>query len=143
MRPRMWNASFSLPGNLDEIFQLLENGKAPKAPVEHALPLDIFEHADRFEVWLDVPGINREDVKLSLEGETLKIQGERPAQAVTEESSQKFRRTERWTGSFSRSLTLPASIDATRIEAKLQDGVLRLTLPKLDQVKSRTIPING
>ncbi len=105
-------------------------------------PLDIHEHDDRYEVWLDVPGVNKEDIKLSLEGETLTIQGERPAQAVTEESSRHFRRTERWTGSFSRSLTLPGTVDASRIEAKLEEGVLKVVLPKRDQAKPRQITIN-
>jgi HSP20 family protein len=105
-------------------------------------PLDIYEHDDRFEVWLDVPGVNKEDIKLSLEGETLRIQGERPARAETEQTNRHFRRTERWSGRFSRSLTLPSTVDGSRIEAKLEEGVLKVVLPKRDQAKPRDITIN-
>jgi HSP20 family protein len=136
MFPRIF--ALTNTNGIDELFRAFE----PK-PAAVATPLDIFEHDDRFEVWLDVPGIAREDVKLSLDGETLKIQGERPAQAVTEESSRHYRRTERWTGNFSRSLTLPNTVDGSRIEAKLQDGVLKVVLPKRDQAKPRQIQING
>jgi HSP20 family protein len=130
---------------VDELFRSFARDLNPETAPQTAVstPLDIFEHDDRFEVWLDLPGVNREDVKLSLENETLRITGERPAQAVTEETSRHFRRTERWTGTFARSLSLPASVDAARIEAKLADGVLKLVLPKRDQAKPRSIPING
>ncbi len=140
MIPRIF--ALTNPNGIDELFRTFarENGRET-AQTCVSTPLDIIEHADRFEVWLDLPGVAREDVKLSLEDDTLRIQGERPAQAVTEETSRNFRRTERWTGSFARSLTLPGSVDGTRIEAKLADGVLRLVLPKRDQAKPRTIPI--
>src|SRR5689334_1351802 len=119
MIPRI--LSLTQPANLDELFRTFAPEYLPARTEQRSpTPLDIYEHDDRFEVWLDVPGVTREDLKLSLENETLTIQGERPAQAVTEESSRHFRRTERWTGGFSRTLTLPGSVDGTRIEAKLQ-----------------------
>jgi HSP20 family protein len=143
MFPRFF--ALTNPNGVDELFRTFARDLGTEAQAQSAIstPLDIFEHADRFEVWLDLPGVAREDIKLSLENDTLRIQGERPAQAVTEETSKNFRRTERWTGSFARSLTLPSSVDGSRIEAKLTDGVLKLVLPKRDQAKPRNIPILG
>ncbi|HZU99879.1 MAG TPA: Hsp20/alpha crystallin family protein [Planctomycetota bacterium] len=143
MRPRFFTAHLALPTGLDEVFQVLQNGQAAATPREHTAALDIFEHADRFEVLVDLPGVNKEDVKLSLEGDRLEIRGERPAQAETEETSRRYRRTERWTGAFSRSLTLPSTVDGSRVQAKLVDGVLHLVLPKRDEEKPRNIPIGG
>jgi HSP20 family protein len=142
MRPRFY--TFNGKNGLDQVLRTLAQDLVPAtatAPAPTATPLDIFEHEDRFEVWVDLPGVAREDVKVSLEGDALRVQGERPAQAVTEASSQCFRRTERWTGSFARTITLPNTVDGARIEAKLQDGVLRIVLPKRDQAKARTIAI--
>jgi HSP20 family protein len=143
MFPRIF--ALTNPNGVDELFRTFARDLGPETAKQTAIstPLDIFEHDDRFEVWLDLPGVSREDVKLSIENDTLRIQGERPAQAVTEEASRHFRRTERWTGSFSRTLTLPSSVDGARIEAKLADGVLKLVLPKRDQAKPRQIVING
>jgi HSP20 family protein len=149
MRPRFY--AVNNQNGLEHVLRTLAGELAPEQSAQTAAktaapaitPLDIFEHAERFEVWLDVPGVNKEDVKLSLEGETLRVQGERPAQAVTEATSKNFRRTERWTGPFSRTITLPNTVDGSRIEAKLEDGVLRIVLPKRDQAKARSIPITG
>jgi HSP20 family protein len=151
MVPRLWN-SFDRSENpfaeLEALFASLDGSapstalvplRAPLAP--YFAPIDVQEHEDRFECFLDVPGVAREDLKLSLADDTLRIQGERPAAAVTEQQSRYFRRAERWAGSFSRTLTLPSTVDASRVEAQLKDGVLKLVLPKKEQAKARSIQI--
>jgi HSP20 family protein len=143
MMPRIY--TLTNPAGIDELFRSFTQNMTPErtaTPAPTTTPLDIFENKDAYEVYLDLPGVRREDVKLSLENETLTISGERLGRAVCEESAKLFCRTERWTGAFSRSLTLPNTVDATRIEAKLTDGILKVTLPKRDQAKPRTIPIN-
>lgn len=148
MNPRLWNHfDVASPSTLAELENVLQafNGRAVEEtarPTSHAAPIDVNELEDRFECYLDLPGIAKEDLKISLEDSTLVVHGERPAQAVTEQTSKLFRRTERWTGAFSRTLTLPSSVDGLRVEAQLKDGVLKLVLPKREQAKARTIQIN-
>ena len=148
MLPRLYGthtAFAPLTNDLEGLFRAfneLSPTESEKTATAYAAPLDIYEHEDRFEVSLDLPGIRREDVKLALENQTLVISGERAAQAVTESQSKNYRRTERWTGAFSRTLQLPTTVDTARIDAKLADGVLKLTLPKSDRAKARQITIS-
>lgn len=147
MLPRLWSTREAFPAfaEFDTLFRAMhdELAQPETATPTYAAPVDVFEHEDRYEFWLDVPGVNREDLKLSIENDTLRLTGERPAQAETEQNGKFYRRVERWTGSFSRTFTLPNTVDSTRIEAKLQDGVLKLILPKREQAKPRQITITG
>jgi HSP20 family protein len=132
-------------GNLEDLFQNFFDGAQPSttqeaAPAPANAALDIYEETDRFEVVLDVPGFTREELKINVENDTLAIRGERPARAQSA-NPQHFRRVERWTGSFERTLTLPSTVDTTRAEAQLKDGVLKLVLPKKETSKPRQISI--
>jgi HSP20 family protein len=101
--------------------------------------LDVFEYADRYEFRFDVPGVAKSDLKVGLENGLLTVEGDRKAPELPEDASA---RCERWTGKFSRSLTLPDNADATSIEAKLENGVLALTVKKAEQAKPRQITIS-
>jgi HSP20 family protein len=151
MLPRIFNAQFSpLTAELEGLFRTFaqeqENAPAPKngtpQVATYSAPVDIYEYEDRFELVLDAPGVRREDVKISLENDTLTIAGERAAPTATEETRKNLRGAERWAGKFSRTITLPNTVDGTRVEAKLADGVLRLSLPKSERAKPRTIQVN-
>ena len=100
--------------------------------------MDVEEHDDRYEVKLEIPGVSRDDVKITLENDTLVIKGEK-----RQENEKKERRSvERSYGSFSRSLTLPAHIRSEKAEASFKEGVLTVTLPKTEEVKPKTIEVN-
>ena len=103
-------------------------------------PVDIYETADHdVVVKLEVPDVKREDITLTLEENVLTIAGERktPADVKDEE----YRRRERTFGAFSRSFTLPASVDGGKVTAVYTDGVLTITLPQRAEAKPRTISI--
>ena len=105
-------------------------------------PVDIYETADHdVVVKLEVPDVKREDISLTLEDNVLTIAGERKAPADVKEDE--YRRRERTFGSFSRSFTLPASVDGGRVHAAYADGVLTVTLPQRAEAKPRTIAIEG
>jgi HSP20 family protein len=127
-------------GDLDELFGDFWTAPAAK-PAAQPAALDVYEEDDRYEVWLDVPGLSKSEVKLSFENDTLAIQGERAARAAPA-NEKLYRSCERWTGRFERKLQLPATVDGSRVSAELKDGVLRITLPKRESSKPRTISIS-
>jgi HSP20 family protein len=105
-------------------------------------PVDIYETADHdVVVKLEVPDVKREDISLTLEDNVLTVAGERKAPANVKDDE--YRRRERTFGSFSRSFTLPNSVDGGRVQAAYADGVLTITLPQRAEAKPRQIAIEG
>ncbi len=102
-------------------------------------PMDVVEEEGRYVVHLDLPGMRREDVKVSMENDTLTLTGERQHQAETKEGG--YRRFERSHGTFTRTISLPNTIDSKRIEATYKDGVLTVTLPKSEEARPKTIDV--
>ncbi len=90
--------------------------------------VDILENTDSFEIHLAVPGLNKEDFKIELNDNYLTISGER--KFVTEKKERTFHTIETQYGSFNRSFSLPDNVDATKINAKYNNGILELTIPK-------------
>ncbi|OYW06177.1 MAG: hypothetical protein B7X11_01260 [Acidobacteria bacterium 37-65-4] len=89
---------------------------------------DVFEDAESFFVELELPGIQLSDVELACEDNILRVLGERkPLMELTRQSVQ---RMERYLGPFGREFSFPEALDATRVEARLQDGVLFVKIPK-------------
>ena len=101
--------------------------------------VDVFEDKDQVRITLEIPGVNPEDVKISLEQNTLTISGEK--QQATEEKTERVHRYERTYGSFTRRFTLPATVEAERITAKAEHGVLSIVIPKAEKAKPREIAV--
>ncbi len=102
-------------------------------------PVDISEENDAIRITAEIPGVRPSDVKLSVENNVLTIQGTK--QQVAEERSDRLHRYERTYGSFERSFTLPGSVDAAKIDATYEHGVLTVTLPKAERAKPRQIEV--
>lgn len=110
------------------------------APVEGgALAVDVYETYEDVVVKTALPGVDPEDVDVSITGNTLTVKGETKAEEEVEEEDYVYR--ERRFGTYSRSLTLPASIEADQAEAEYENGVLTLRLPKAEEAKPKTIEI--
>ena len=103
-------------------------------------PVDIFEN-DNHELVLkaELPDVTREDISLRVENNTLTISGHKKAK--TDVKEQQYRRIERTYGSFSRSFTLPATVDASAIAADYKNGVLTVRLPLREEAKPRQIQV--
>ncbi len=101
--------------------------------------VDIFEEPEFVRIVAEVPGVKPEDVKILVEGNVLTIQGTKDQ--VAEQKAEKVHRYERIYGSFERSFTLPATVDADHIKATYEMGVLTLVLPKVEKAKPRQIKI--
>ncbi len=104
-------------------------------------PVDIFENDnDEVVIKAELPEMKREDISVTFENNVLTLKGERKSEHVTKQ--ERFQRAERHYGSFSRSFTLPATVDATRIAASYKDGVLTITLPRREESKPKQISVN-
>ena len=104
-------------------------------------PMDLVENEASYVLRADLPGLRAEDVKIEFDHDVLTISGERRSEQEISENG--YRRVERASGSFARSLTLPAGVDASKIEASFTDGVLELTVPKPEQSKPHRIAISA
>jgi HSP20 family protein len=101
--------------------------------------VDISEEPDKLIMAAELPGIDKKDVKISLHENVLTIEGQKSRQA--EEQKDKYYRCERSYGKFSRSFTLPTQVVADKIDASYQDGILTVTLPKVEEAQPRQIQI--
>jgi HSP20 family protein len=101
--------------------------------------VDIYEDNDKFVVKAELPGMKKEEISVSLHGNTLTISGERKQEEQKKEGESY--RSERFFGRFQRSITLPAPVDMNKIEASYKDGVLNITLPKSEEAKPKQIQV--
>ena len=103
--------------------------------------LDVFETEDKFVVKVELPGLNPDEVDVSVEDSTLTIRGERKFYENVPDDS--FHRVERRYGACQRSLSLPPTADAERIEASFDRGVLSVEVPKAEQAKPKKIQVKA
>lgn len=104
-------------------------------------PVDIFEKDENLMLRAELPGIKKEDIELRVENGVLTLQGERRRGEEVAEGN--LHRSERIFGSFTRSFTLPTTVDAARIVANYRDGVLEVTLPKSEASKPKRVEIHA
>src|SRR5689334_21816969 len=101
--------------------------------------VDIFETEGEIVVKAELPGVDRKDISLHLENNVLTLKGERRFEKETKEEN--YHRIERAYGGFSRSFSIPATVDEDKIRADYKDGILKIALPKKEQVKPKQIQI--
>ncbi|MBP6876043.1 MAG: Hsp20/alpha crystallin family protein [Candidatus Eisenbacteria bacterium] len=118
----------------DELF-----GLSPATSCDWMPALDVRENESAYSVKVDLPGMNREQVEISFEGDVLTISGERKEES--EKADGQVHRTERFVGKFTRSLRFPGDVQPEKIEAAFQDGVLEVTLPKAEAARKRRIEV--
>ncbi len=106
-----------------------------------ALAVDMYETDDAIVVKAAVPGIKLDELDVSITGDVLTIKGETKAEEEIKEEN--FIRRERCYGSFCRSLAIPLPVEAGEAEAEFEDGVLTLTLPKVEEVKPKVIKVKA
>jgi len=112
---------------------MVEMGWAPS--------IEVFEKEDKLVVKAELPGMKEEDIDISVVGDTLTIKGERKAESEVKEED--YYCCERSYGSFSRSIAVPSSVDANKIEANYEDGVLEVSLPKAPEVKPKKVTVSA
>src|SRR5438132_8384600 len=130
----------------DRMNRLFRESYSPEVPVEALTttsfppPVDIYEDEHNITLKIEVPSIEEKDIEDRIENNTLTVHGERKIEK--EEKEENFRRVERQYGSFTRSFTLPSSVDAGQITADYDKGVLKMKLAKKAEAKPKQIKVN-
>jgi HSP20 family protein len=130
-------AAFGGLANLqDELERLFESPlQASWTPA-----LDVHEDKDSYNIRVELPGMKREEIEVSIQDNSVTISGERKAEEVKEGTER--HRQERFYGKFSRALSLPTAVDGNKVKASYKDGVLTVTLPKVEEAKPRQITVS-
>jgi HSP20 family protein len=130
---------------MNRMNRLFRESYSPDGPEEalttsYAPPVDIYEDEHNITLKLEVPGIDEKDIDVRIENTTLTVHGERKIEK--EEKEENFRRVERQYGEFTRSFTLPSSVDPGQVTADYAKGVLRIILAKKAEAKPKQIKVN-
>lgn len=124
-----------------EMGDLLEGLDGVRHRRPHSFPaLNIWEDASHLYAEAEVPGLSMENIEVLVEGNELTLKGRRGA---CNDENCTYHRRERGAGEFSRTVQLPVQIDADKVEAKLAEGVLTITLPKAEAAKARKIKVTA
>lgn len=105
-----------------------------------APPVDVYEDEHRITLNIEVPGVNEKDIDIRIENNTLLVHGERKFES--EQKEENFRRVERQYGAFTRTFTLPNTVDADQVTAHYDRGVLKVQLAKKAEAKPKQIKVN-
>jgi HSP20 family protein len=115
-------------------------GDEPSSTTAWSPAVDIYETENEIMVQAELPGVDRKDIVLNLEKNVLTLKGERHFEKETKQEN--YHRIERAYGGFSRSFSIPAIVDEEKIRADYKDGILKIALPKKEQVKPKQIQIS-
>ena len=136
----------AMQDRMNRMNRLFRESYSPESPEEaltttgFAPPVDIYEDEHTITLKLEVPGIDEKDIDVRVEGNTLTVHGERKIEK--EEKEENFRRIERQYGAFTRSFTLPSSVDPGQVSAHYDKGVLKINLAKKTEAKPKQIKVN-
>lgn len=140
--PAYWGPFFGLRGLQDEMNRLFSDfyGETSEKGLASISPaLDLLETKDSIQVKVELPGVKKEDVHISIKDDVLTIKGEKKEEKEEKEESRYY--MERTYGSFSRSVSLPSRIQEDKIKASYKDGVLYIDLPRAEEEKPKEIKV--
>lgn len=132
-----------LQSEINRLFRSFGDWDSSGATAGWVPPVDIYEHDDRFELYMDLPGVEPATVDITLEGGVLTVSGERAHFTGPRDADDRgeLRRNERGQGRFHRRFVLPDSVDADGVKATNRHGVLELTIPKQAKLLPRRIKV--
>jgi HSP20 family protein len=142
-----WESLRELSAMQNRMNRLIRESHSPEVPEEAlttttiAPPVDIYEDEHNIILKMEVPGIDEKDLDVRIQNNTLTVHGERKIEK--EEKEENFRRVERQYGSFTRSFTLPSSVDPGQVSARCDKGVLNISLAKKAEAKPTQIKVNA
>ncbi|HEC79295.1 MAG TPA: Hsp20/alpha crystallin family protein [candidate division WOR-3 bacterium] len=129
----------NLRADMDRFFKSFFSGFPEEKEGFWSPVIDIEEDNENYIVKAELPGMKKEDIKVTVRDNVLSISGERKQEKETKDKT--FHRIERSYGKFSRTISLPSTVDSNKIKATYKDGVLNITLPKLEEEKPRQIDV--
>ena len=136
----------TMQNRVNRMNRLSRESYSPEGPEEaltttsFAPPVDIYEDEHNIILKIEVPGIDEKDIDVSVQNNTLTVHGERKIEK--EEKEENFRRVERQYGSFTRSFTLPSSVEPGQVSARCDKGVLKINLAKKAEAKPTQIKVS-
>ena len=101
--------------------------------------MDLKETDGEVRATIEVPGLDKDDIKVSVKGDTLVLSGERKNEVA--DTKESYHRLERSYGFFKRVVTLPTEVESDKVKAEYKDGILTVTMPKMETRKTREIPV--
>ncbi len=134
-----WSEFERMRRGFDELSQHFLRGDVPFSSATVYPPLNLYENSEKLIIKAELPGVAASDLDISLEGDTLTLQGRREPRHDDDKVS--YHRREIAYGNFSRAIALPTKIDPESIVAKLANGILTITLDKAAEVKPRKITV--
>jgi HSP20 family protein len=145
VRQDPWSLMPRLQDEINRLFGNVQQTDSSSSATATWVPaIDIHEYTDRFELYVDVPGVDPNSVDLTLEEGILTLSGARlPKSAANGEGEPLYRRTERSQGQFYRRFVLPDTVDSDKVNATGKDGVLTVTIPKQAKAMPRRIQIGA
>ena len=141
VRYEPWVGVRQLQDDINRLFSGLSTGDSSGATADWVPNVDINEFEDKFQLYVDLPGVDPKDVDISVQGDELALSGKVMAEAEAEGES--WHRRERPAGEFARKLQLPFRADANGVRANYSNGVLRLTIPRSEEEKPKRIAIEA
>lgn len=138
--PNSWNSLRSLQKEINDLF---DNDFFPASDGlfdrSYSPAIDVVEGNDSYVVSCELPGLTESDIDVQVADNVLTIKGEKKSDS--EENSERWYKKETWCGSFQRTLPMPSGIDGEKISGELENGILRLTLPKKEEAKPKQISV--
>jgi len=137
----LWGEFSNMHHDIDRMFdRFLQGGTSNDGNVSSWLPaVDIVERDADYVVKIEVPGVKKEDIKITVADDVLTIRGEKKQEKESKEKN--YHRVERAYGSFQRSFTLPSFVQSDKIKASYDNGVLTIALPKVEEAKPKEIEV--
>lgn len=130
-----------LQDDINRLFSAWSTNDSSGVTADWVPNVDINEFEDKFQLYIDVPGVDPKDVEITLETGVLTISGERYQQAEKADESMIRRRSERGSGRFYRRFILPETVDAEKVKATDRHGVLEITIPKQAKALPKRIKV--
>lgn len=145
VRYEPWGLMNQLHHEIDRLFDTrvgrTGENEGQLATSDRAPAVDIREESERYVIHADVPGVNPSDIEVNMVDGVLSIKGERKSESKEEREG--YKRMERVRGSFFRRFSLPDTVNADAISARVADGVLEIVIPKQEKVQPRRIQVQG
>jgi HSP20 family protein len=145
VRQDPWSLMPRLQDDINRLFGNAKENDSSSATAAWIPMVDIHEFKDRFELYVDLPGVDPNQVELTLDGGVLTLSGDRAEQRVSNKRDDEVEalRVERGHGRFHRRFVLPDTVDGEKVNATGKNGVLTITIPKQEKSQPRRIQISG
>ena len=139
-KPASFERSCGTDPFMDRFFDLFEEGPVQRSERPWYPPMDLLEHQNQLVVQVELPGVDPKSVDVKLTGDRLTLSGERQLQTAEDAT---YLKREQVQGSFTRTIQLPYPIDAKKVRATYENGVMSIVLPKAEEYIGRQIPVEA